>query len=94
MTNHKIQIDIVGIEAKAYNRSGAKRYLIGSCKYRNKLIDVDELALLEDYASVITTPQDQCFYYIFSRSGFTDTLKKQAAERAVTLLTLEEMYGD
>ena len=90
----EIQIDIVGVEAKAYNRSGGRRFLIGSCKYRNELIGVDELALLEDYASVITTPQDQCFYYIFSMKGFTDTLKKRAEEGAVTLLTLEDMYRD
>lgn len=90
----EIQIDIVGIESKAFNRNGGKRYLIGSCKYRNELVGFDELSLLEDYASVITTPQDQCFYYIFSKSGFTEALKKRAAENTVSLLTLEEMYGD
>ena len=90
----EIQIDLVGIEAKTYNRSDGKHYLIGSCKYRNERIGLDELSLLEDYASVITTPRDQCFYYIFSKSGFTDALKERAAENAVSLLTLKEMYGN
>ncbi len=90
----EIQTDIVGAEAKAYNRSGGRRFLIGFCKYRNELIGVDELALPEDYASVITTPQDQCFYYIFSGKGFTDALKKRAGEGAVILLTPEDMYRE
>ena len=88
----EIQIDIVGVETKSYNRSGGKRFLIGSCKYRNDPIGVDELDLIEDYASVITSSQDQCFYYIFSKGGFTEGLKSLAAKGAVELVTLEELY--
>ncbi len=88
----EIQIDIVGTETKAYNRSGGKRYLIGSCKYRNEPTGIDELELIEDYASVITTAKDQCYYYIFSRGGFTERLKEAAAEGTVKLITLDDMY--
>lgn len=88
----EIQIDIVGIESKTYNRSGGKQYLIGSCKYTNEPVGSDELTLIEHYASAITTSKDRCIYYIFSKSGFTEGLKKLGAEGAVSLLTLEDMY--
>ena len=88
----EIQIDIVGVESKVYNRTGGKRYLIGSCKYRNEPIGLDELALLQDYASAVTTPKDQCFYYIFSKGGFTKSLKMLEADGTASLLTLEDMY--
>lgn len=88
----EIQIDLVGIETKSYNRRGGKRFLIGSCKYRNDPVGVDELKLIEDYSSVITNSNDKCFYYIFSKGGFTEGLKSLAAEGAVKLLTLDELY--
>ncbi len=88
----EIQIDVVGIETKSYNQRGGKHLLIGSCKYRNDPVGVDELDLVEDYASVITSSKDQCFYYIFSKGGFTEGLKSLAAEGAVRLFTLDELY--
>lgn len=43
----QIQIDIVGTPVEG------KDYIIGSCKYRNEKIGVDELDLIRDYASVL-----------------------------------------
>ena len=43
----QIQIDIVGTPVEG------KGYIIGSCKYRNEKIGMDELELLRDYASVL-----------------------------------------
>ena len=40
------KIDIVGTPVEG------KDYIIGSCKYRNEKIGVDELDLIRDYASV------------------------------------------
>ncbi len=88
----EIQIDVVCVEAQKPNHGSGKRFLIGSCKYKNEPIGTDELELLADYASVITTPNDQCFYYIFSKGGFTEGVKKLAAEGKVFLLTLDDMY--
>ena len=42
----QIQIDIVGTPVEG------KGYIIGSCKYRNEKIGMDELELLRDYDSV------------------------------------------
>ena len=87
-----MQLDIVAVAPKLHERQAGNQYLIGSCKYRNEKIGVDELSLIQEYASVFTSANDQCFYYIFSKSGFTDGLKKAAEEGRVTLITLNDMY--
>ena len=61
------QIDIVGTPVEG------KDYIIGSCKYRNEKIGVDELDLIRDYASVFGKGNNY-HYYIFSKGGFTDDL--------------------
>lgn len=81
----EVQIDLVGTPA-----SGSE-YLIGSCKYRNDKIGVDELELLRHYASVFGKGSTY-HYFIFSKVGFTDALQEQAAQGNVTLLTLEQLY--
>lgn len=81
----EIQIDIVGksIENDAY--------IIGSCKYKNERIGIDELELLKHYADVFGRG-DQYYYYIFSKGGFTEHLIHKAANENVRLLTLEDIY--
>ena len=83
----EIQIDIVGTPAEG------KEYIIGSCKYRNEKIGVDELELIREYASVFG--KGSCYhYFIFSKGGFTDGLKQLGEQGEVTLLTLEDIYSD
>ena len=81
----QVQIDIVGVP------STGDEYIIGSCKYRNEKIGVDELELLREHANVFGKGQ-KYDYYIFSKGGFTEDLQKVADEGEVTLVTLEEMY--
>ena len=40
-----------------------------------------------------TNANDECFYYIFSKAGFTDALLEKQEKGEVRLITLEEMYG-
>jgi hypothetical protein len=82
----EIQIDIVGTPVEG------KEYIIGSCKYRNEKIGVDELKLLREYASVFGKGV-KYHYYIFSKGGFTDVLLQAAERGEVTLVSLEEMYS-
>ena len=79
----EVQIDIVAAPA-----SGSE-YIIGSCKYRNEKIGIDELELLNHYASVFGKGV-KYHYFIFSLGGFTDQLLQHKDE--VTLLTLDEIY--
>ena len=86
-TRKEIQIDIVGTPAEG------KEYIIGSCKYRNEKIGVDELELIRQYASVFGKGS-RYHYFIFSKGGFTDGLRQLAEQGEVTLLTLEDIYSD
>lgn len=80
-----MQIDIVGTPVEG------SEYIIGSCKYRNEKIGVDELELLRDYASVFGKGT-KYHYYIFSKSGFTQALIDKEKENEVTLITLKDIY--
>ena len=79
------QIDIVGTPVEG------KDYIIGSCKYRNEKIGVDELDLIRDYASVFGKGNNY-YYYIFSKGGFTDGLLQAQERGEVRLITLEDLY--
>ena len=82
----EVQIDIVGTPIEG------NEYLIGSCKYRNEKIGMDELELLKNYASVFR--KNALFhYFIFSKGGFTSELQEAGERGEVTLMTLEELYN-
>ena len=81
----QIQIDIVGTPVEG------KDYIIGSCKYRNEKIGVDELDLIRDYASVFGKGNNY-HYYIFSKGGFTDELLQAQERGEVWLIALEDLY--
>lgn len=84
-TRKEVQIDIVGTPVEG------SEYLIASCKYRNEKIGIDELELIQKYASVFR--KDGVFhYFIFSKGGFTPTLQEARQRGEVTLLTLDDLY--
>ncbi len=89
----EVQLDIVACGSKENNTSSGHKYIIGSCKYTNTKIGIDELELIKDYASVFTDRNDECFYYLFSKSGFTDGLISLSANSEIKLITLDEMYA-
>lgn len=82
----EVQIDIVGTPAEG------NEYIIGSCKYRNTPVGVDELELLKHYAEVFGKGE-KYHYYIFSKTGFTQGLQELAGKGEVKLVTLEDMYN-
>ncbi len=84
-TKKQVQIDIVGTPVQG------KEYMIGSCKYRNERIGLDELERLRDYASVFGKGSNY-HYYIFSKGGFTEGLLRAQERGEVRLLTLDDIY--
>ena len=54
-------------------------------------IGVDELDLIQDYASVFGKGNNY-HYYIFSKGGFTDGLLQAQERGEVQLITLEDLY--
>lgn len=81
----EVQIDIVGTPADG------NEYIIGSCKYRNEPVGVDELELLKRYAAVFGKGE-KYHYFIFSKGGFTKGLQEFNAKGEVKLVTLKDMY--
>lgn len=81
----QIQIDIVGEEP------AGDEYIIGSCKFKNEKIGIDEFELLKEYAHVFGKGK-KYYYYIFSKSGFTKGLYDIAEKENVRLVSLEDMY--
>ena len=82
----QVQIDLVG------STNNRNEYLIGSCKFRNEAIGLDEFELLKKYASVFGKGT-KYHYYIFSKGGFTEGLKAAADRGEVKLITLDDMYN-
>lgn len=83
----EVQIDIVGTPAQG------NAYIIGSCKYKNEPIGVDELERLKHYATVFGKG-GAYHYYIFSKGGFTQGLQDCAEHGEVTLVTLQDLYRE
>ena len=81
----QVQINLVG------STDNKNEFLIGSCKFRNEAIGIDELELLKKYAKVFGKGSFY-HYYIFSKGGFTDGLKAAADRGEVTLISLDNMY--
>lgn len=81
----EVQIDIVGTPVEG------DEYIIGSCKYRNDPIGVDELELIRHYADVFGKGKKYHFC-IFSKSGFTKGLQELGDRGEVKLITLDDMY--
>lgn len=81
----QVQIDIVGTPAEG------KEYIIGSCKYRNEKIGVDELERMRHYA-VVFGKGNHYHYYIFSKGGFTEGLLQAQERGEVRLIALEDLY--
>ena len=92
MEKKQIQIDIVGVPVQEPN-TRISEYLIGSCKFKNEKIGLDELKLIEHYAEVFGKGK-KYYYILFSLGGFTDELKDAAEDREIRLVTLRDMYQD
>ena len=84
-----ISLDILGIGPKIKK---CRSYLIGSCSYGNERVSAAELASMKEKAMSFASEDDNCVYYIFSRSGFTRDLKEEENKGGVKLVTLEDLF--
>lgn len=89
----EVQVDIVALGNKPDNTGPGRKMLIGSCKFKNEVIGTDELDLMREYTNLFSTANDDCFYYIFSKSGFTRGIINMQQQGEVSLVTIEEMYN-
>lgn len=89
----EVQVDIVALGNKPDNTGPGRKMLIGSCKFKNEVIGTDELDLMREYTNLFSTANDDCYYYIFSKSGFTRGIINMQQQGEVSLVTIEEMYN-
>lgn len=82
----QVQIDIIGTPVEG------DEYIIGSCKYRNEKIGLDELELIREYAQVFGKGK-KYYYYIFSKGGFTEGLIQAKNRGEVKLIGLDDLYA-
>ncbi len=80
-----IEIDIVAHSATTSD------VIIGSCKFTNHPIDTDEYKLMCDYSKNLTTMNNTIFFF-FSKSGFTDEMRKLESER-IKLVPIDDIYS-
>jgi hypothetical protein len=89
--NEKIKIDIVGVPVQKTNQT-IQEYLIGSCKFTNEKIGMDELWRLEHCADAFG--KGKAYHFVlFSLGGFTSELTEYGKNNPVTLVTLADMYA-
>ena len=89
-TKKEVQIDIVAVPIQEPNKR-ITDYIIGSCKFKNEKIGINELKLMKEYAEVFGKGR-KYYYMIFSLGGFTDELINASNNNEVKLISLSDMY--
>ena len=81
--NNTSEIDIIGIDSTGNN------ILFGECKYKKSKIGLDVLTALEKKSIEVEWNKDnrKSYYIIFSISGFTEELIKEAQKRKDVILS-------
>ena len=81
------EIDIVAVDAKS------KNYILGECKFRNSEMDAADLERLSE-RSALAQKGATVQYAMFSKSGFTQELTKQAQEdESLKLYSLSDVVS-
>ena len=76
-------IDVIG--------TSGNKGIFCECKFRNELFDLSEFNdLLE--ASAIFTQTTEKYYYLFSKSGFTQAVKDKTKNYNVKLVTIDDLF--
>lgn len=91
-----VHLDIVAVgddQDSTDRKSTGRKYIIGSCKYSDDPADTYELEHMQRAVSEFTNANDECYYYIFSKSGFSEELNKLAGAGEVSLVSVEDLYA-
>lgn len=81
-------IDILALD----NNHHPENVIFCECKFRNELFDMSEYnKFMEGQGQLFPEPQKR-YYYIFSKSGFTNAVAAQAKKDSVTLVKPENLF--
>ena len=82
--NKTDELDIMAID------HAKKNYILGECKYKNSLFAMSDLKRMQ--SKFVPQKEDsKVWYWIFSKSGYTEEVKKQAEEENIRLAELKEL---
>lgn len=83
-TRQNEEIDLIANEGKDY--------LIGECKWRNEPMDMPILNRLREKADIFCAKRKKTWFILFSKSGFTQSVKETAArDESVILVDLKDI---
>lgn len=74
----QIEIDLIAQDGNDY--------LICECKWKNEKLDIHILRELKQKADIFRVNRNKTWFVLFSKSGFTDAVKKEAAQTDNILL--------
>lgn len=77
-------IDIIG----TYKNKG----IFCECKFRNELFDLAEFNDLVQSSNIFKNVTEK-YFYLFSKSGFTQAVKKQAENNNVKLVSIDDLFN-
>lgn len=70
-----------------------KQLLLGECKWTNKLVDMNVLYNLLEEGKMF--PQQEKYYYLFSKNGFQEAVVNYAKENDnLKLIELKDFYKE
>lgn len=83
--NKDTELDIMAVDKDKDN------FILGECKFKNSAFDLSEL----NDTIVKFKPKKKTakvYYYLFSKSGFTDNVVTAAKEKGIRLVTVDELF--
>jgi hypothetical protein len=70
-----------------------KKAIFGECKYKNEKVDIGVLEELIRKAEIFDTRYTEKYYYLFSKSGFTNKVIEEAKKaNNIELVELKDLY--
>ncbi|MBP0961816.1 MAG: ATP-binding protein, partial [Oscillospiraceae bacterium] len=69
-------------------------YIFGECKWRNEKLDMSVLNTLRSRADHIRKKRNRTYFYLFSKSGFTDAVLAEAEKDETVVPVSIEMIMD
>lgn len=86
VTHGQEEIDLVA--------NDLKDYIFGECKWRNEKLDLSVLRELKTKAEIFSKNRNNTYYFLFSKSGFTDAVKNEVkADNSVILVDLSDIMN-
>ncbi len=86
VTHGQEEIDLVA--------NDRKDYIFGECKWRNEKLDLSVLRELKTKVEIFSKNRNNTYYFLFSKSGFTDAVKNEVkADNSVILVDLSDIMN-